>query len=96
MSYGLQIKFCIKHLLNKEKQSFDKKAPKNQRRKNCPYLELLWSAFFTHFPAFGLNTGRYVSLNIQSECRKMRKNADQNHAEYGHFLRSVCQMLVIC
>ena len=25
-------------------------------RKKCPYSELFWSAFFPHFPAFGLNT----------------------------------------
>ena len=43
-------------------------------RKNCPYSELSWSAFFPHFPAFGLNTKRYgVSLRIQSECGKMQK-----------------------
>ena len=37
-------------------------------RKNCPYSELFWSAFFSHFSAFGLNTERYcVSLRIQSE-----------------------------
>ena len=41
-------------------------------RKICPYLELFWSAFFLHFPAFGLNTERYgVSLRIQSEYGKM-------------------------
>ena len=39
------------------------------RRKKSPYSELFWSAFFPHFPAFGLNTERYgVSLRIQSEC----------------------------
>ena len=25
----------------------------------CPYPELFWSAFFQHFPTFGLNTERY-------------------------------------
>ena len=41
-------------------------------RKKSPYLELFWSAFFPYFPAFGLNTERYfVSLRIQSVCRKM-------------------------
>ena len=28
-------------------------------RKKCPYSKLFWSAFFPHFPAFGLNTERY-------------------------------------
>ena len=59
-------------------------------RKTFPYLELFWSAFFPHFPAFGVNTKRYgVSLRIQSKCRKCGKNVDQNNSEYGHFLRSV-------
>ena len=65
-------------------------------RKKCPYSELFWSAFFPHFPAFGLNTGRYsVSLRIQSECGKVRKNTDQNNSEYGHFLRSVSSQKVL-
>ena len=44
--------------------------------KRRPYSELFWSAFFPHFPAFGLNTGKYG------------KNADQNNSEYEHFLCS--------
>ena len=56
--------------------------------KMCPFSELFWSAFFPHFPAFGLNTERY-DLRIQSECGKMRENVDQNNTEYGLFLRSV-------
>ena len=31
-------------------------------RKKCPYSELFWSAFFSHFPTFGLN----MALRIQS------------------------------
>ena len=43
-------------------------------RKKSTYLELFWSAFFSDFPTFGLNMGRYgISLHIQSECRKMRE-----------------------
>ena len=54
-------------------------------RKNCPYSELFWSVFFSHFSTFGLNTERYsVSLRIQSES----VNLHQNNSEYGHFLRS--------
>ena len=49
-------------------------------RKKSPYSELFWSAFFPHFPAFGLDTERYgLSLHIQSKCGK---NADQNNPEY--------------
>ena len=46
--------------------------------KKCLYSELFWSAFFPHFPAFGLNT----------DAGKCGKNADQNTSEYGLFLRS--------
>ena len=42
---------------------------------------------FPAFSAFGLTTERYsVSLRIQSKCRKMRVNADQNNSEYEHFI----------
>ena len=52
----LSYEFCLKHSLHKK----------------CPYSELFWSAFFPHFPSFGLNTKRYgVSLRIQSEYGKM-------------------------
>ena len=55
-------------------------------RKKSPYSELFWSAFFPHFPAFGLDTERYgLSLHIQSKCGK---NADQNNPEYRYFSRS--------
>ena len=58
--------------------------------KRCPYSELFWSAFFPHFPAFGLNAGRYsISFRIQSEYGKMQKDTDQNNSECGHPLRSV-------
>ena len=30
--------------------------------KKCPYSELIWSSFFPHFPAFGLNTERPTTL----------------------------------
>ena len=53
--------------------------------KKGPYSELFWSAFFLHFPAFGLKMERYgVSLRTQSECWK---NANQNNSEYGHFMQ---------
>ena len=42
--------------------------------KDCPYSELFWSTFFSHFPALRLNTARYeLSLRIQSECGKMQE-----------------------
>ena len=45
--------------------------------------------FFPHFPAFGLNTNRYV---FNPNAGKCGKNAEQNNSEYGQFLRSVqCQ-----
>ena len=48
----------------------------------------------THFPAFGLNTERYCPeygkvRSISPYLVRMRKNADQNNSEYGHFSRSV-------
>ena len=52
-------------------------------RKRCHYSEIFWSAFSSHFRAFGLNTKRYgLSVRIQFECGK---NVDQNNSEYGHF-----------
>ena len=53
-------------------------------RKKSPYSGLLWSAFFRHFPVFGLNTKRYsvflhsVCLRIQSECGEMRTRITPN------------------
>ena len=44
---------------------------------HCVKSVCIWSfrsAFFSHFPTFGLNTERYaVSLSIQSECEKIRE-----------------------
>ena len=39
-----------------------------------------------YFPAFGLNTERYLSLRIQSECGKIRTT---NNSVFGQFSRSV-------
>ena len=55
--------------------------------KKCPYSESFWSAFFPHFPAFGLNTERCGVFSPNSG--KCWKNADLNNSEHGHFLRSV-------
>ena len=44
----------------------------------------IWSYSGLHFPAFGLNTERY---SVFTPCSvRMRENADQNNAEYRHFL----------
>ena len=46
--------------------------------------------FGPYFPAFGLNTERYlISLRIQSECRKVQT---RNNSASGHFSRSECFM----
>ena len=45
-------------------------------------LQLL--SLLSHFPAFGLNTERY---KVYGKTR-IRKNADQNNSEYGHFSHS--------
>ena len=44
------------------------------------YLELFWSAFFPHFPAFGLNTERYGAFS--PNAGKCGKDADQNISLY--------------
>ena len=44
-------------------------------REKCPYSELFWSAFF--------------ECGKNANSVRMRKNADQNNSEYGHFLLSV-------
>ena len=54
-------------------------------RKNCPYLELLWSAFSRIRTEYG------ETRNISPYLVRMRENAEQNNFEWGHFLRSDCQ-----
>ena len=43
--------------------------------KKCLCLELFWSTFFPHFPAFGLNTEIYSVLRISPHSARMRENA---------------------
>ena len=38
--------------------------------KKCPSPELFWSAYFSHFPAFRLNTERYVVMQFGSSSNK--------------------------
>ena len=46
-----------------------------------------------HFPAFGLNTERYVvSFQIQSECGKIWA---RNNYVFGHFLRSAWSLIFL-
>ena len=55
-------------------------------RKQCPYQELFWPAFFLHFPAFGLNTEtEYLSV-FSPDAGKCGENANQNNSQQGHFL----------
>ena len=49
----------------------------------CPYSELFWSAFSRIWTEYG------EILCISPYSARMRENTDQNHSEYGHFLRSV-------
>ena len=50
-----------------------------QMHKHCVKSVCIRSYFGPHFPAFGLNTERYfVSLSIQSGCRKMRTRITPN------------------
>ena len=47
----------------------------------CPY-----------FPAFGLDTERYVVWSIHGDMEysfRMRENTDQNNSVHGHVLHSV-------
>ena len=47
--------------------------------KKCTYSDLFCSAFFSHFPSFGLNTERYrVSVRIRENARKMRTRITPN------------------
>ena len=44
-----------------------------------PHLDWIRTAFFPHFPAFGLNTERYsIYLRIHSKCGKMRSRITPN------------------
>ena len=63
-------------------------------RKKCPYSELFWSAFFSHFPAFGVNTERYyfsVFSPNAGKCGKMRIRITPNT---DSFLRSLFTNIV--
>ena len=53
-------------------------------RKQCPYLELFWSAL----PHMRTEYGKIQIISPHSV--RMRENADQKNSKYKHFLCSVC------
>ena len=93
--------FCLNHSNSKtfslSSISKNKKLTLVSLRKKCPYSEFLWSAFFPHFPAFGLNTEYLSVFRLNTEylsvfspnAGKCGENADQKNSEYGHFLCSI-------
>ena len=52
-------------------------------RGKCPCLELFWTSFYRIW------TEHVEIRSISPYLVQMRKNADQNNSEYGHFSRSV-------
>ena len=48
-------------------------------REKCPYSELFWSTFSR------IQTKNGEIWSISPYSVQMRKNADQNNSEYGHF-----------
>ena len=58
-------------------------------RKNCPYLELFWSAF----SRIRTELGEVRSIYLYSV--QIRENMDQKNSEYGYFSRSVSFMSVV-
>ena len=46
--------------------------------KHCVESARVQSYSGPHFPSFGMNTDRYLSLRIQSECGKMRTRITPN------------------
>ena len=77
-------------------------------RKKCPYSELFWSAFFTRFPAFGLNTERYCRIfpafglkygeirSISPYSVWMRENARKIRTRITPNTDTFAQSMVIC
>ena len=59
-------------------------------RKKSPYSELFWSAFFQHFPAFGLNMERYLSvfsLNAGKCGKTLRKKSPYSELFWSAFFQ---------
>ena len=47
-------------------------------RKKCPYSEVFWSAFFPHFPAFGLDTREIPPPVFSPSAGKTRTRITSN------------------
>ena len=64
-----------------------------RRDSKCSYSESLWSAFFSYFPAFGLNTERYSYLSVFSpnagKCGKMWTRTTPNTDTFYLVIRSL-------
>ena len=56
---------------------------------NCPYSEFLWSVFSR------IRTEYEETRIISPYSVRIRENTDQNNSEYGHFLRSVNNLIRI-
>ena len=61
---------------------------KSNHMSHCAKSVRIRSYSGPHFPAFWLNTER--------DEVQMRENVDQNNCECGHFLRSVCNLKIVC
>ena len=74
----------LRVLLNDHESDFEKfqsNIPKKNfsLRKKCPYLELFWSAFFSHFPVFGLILCiSPYSVRMRENARKMLNRTNPN------------------
>ena len=67
-----------------------KKPLKDALRKKKSYLELFWSAFFPHFPAFGVNT------EIYSVSRYLLHRLKQQFLQSHHCIAKSEKMLAKC
>ena len=59
-------------------------------RKNCPHLDLFWSAFSHMQTEYG------DILHISSSSVQMRENGGQKNFKYRDFLRSICSYVLAC
>ena len=73
---------CLTYSVFTRLLEFLKKPEKHSLHEKCPYSKLFWSAFSC------IRTEYEQILCISLYSVRMRKNADQNNSEYGHFSRS--------
>ena len=64
--------------------NFNKKPLSLALRKRCPYSELFWSVIRSYSELF------WEMRSISLYSVRMRKNADHNNFEYGHFTQCCC------